>query len=419
MVDSSHEVVRGALAARPASGSGASEASRRRWALALCFITGILEGFDLQAMGVAAPGVAEVFRLSAEQIGYVSSASSVGLLVGALIGGIVSDRLGRRAVLMSAVFVFGVFSVLTPFAPDLNTLIVVRLLTGLGLGAGLPMMVAIATEAASPARRGGTVTMMYSATPIGGLLASSAAYAAGADWELIFYLGGIAPLLLTLLLYLRLRDAPASVRASATQENSESTVVALFGGGRAPPTLLLWTGLLCSLLVLYLLLNWLPLLLMGKGFSRGDASLVQALFQVGGSSGALILGWAIDRADRRIVLGFAYLALAGALAMLASPQNHFPTALLAGFAVGMFANGATFLMYGLVPAYYGAPIRGTGVGWAMAIGRFGSILGPILAGSLLGAGQSAAQVLLSILPIVLIAALAAQALQLYRKRRVF
>jgi AAHS family 3-hydroxyphenylpropionic acid transporter len=171
--------------------------------------------------------------------------------------------------------------------------------------------------------------------------------------------------------------------------------------------------------VLYLLLNWLPLLLIGKGFSRDDASLVQVLFQVGGSSGALVLGWAIDRADRRIVLGLSYLALAGALLMLASPQNHFPTALVSGFSVGLFACGTTFLLYGFIPAYYSAPIRGTGVGWALAVGRFGSILGPLLAGILLGAGKTAVQVLVSILPIVLAGALAAHALQLYRDRRVF
>lgn len=392
-----------------------SEGTReRRWALALCFLTGLFEGLDLQALGVAAPAVVAELKLLPAQLGYVGSASSLGLFLGAMTGGMLADRIGRRAVLLGAVLMFGVFSILTPLASDSSSLTALRALTGLGLGAGLPMIIAIAAEASSPERRSGTVTMMYSSTPVGGVIASGLAYFLAEDWRMIFYIGGLAPLMLVPLLYWRLRDATGVAATAVPVRGGRSVAVALFGEGRAGATLLLWVGFLGSLLVLYLLLNWLPVLLVSKGFSRSDASAVQVAFNVGGALGALGLGWAIDRINRRIVLALAFAAAGAAIAALAVVQDGHPVVLGAGLIAGVFANGSTFLIYGLAPGYYSTPIRGTGVGWAVAVGRFGSILGPLLAGILLGAGRSSDQVLLSILPIVLITALAAQFL-LFRR----
>lgn len=380
----------------------------------MCFLTGLFEGLDLQALGVAAPAVAAELELIPAQLGYVGSASSLGLFLGAMTGGMLADRIGRRAVLLGAVLVFGSFSILTPLASGSSSLIVLRALTGLGLGAGLPTIIAIAAEASSPERRSGTVTMMYSSTPVGGVIASGLAYFLAEDWRIIFYVGGLAPLMLVPLLYWRLRDATAVAAAADSGRGGRGVTVALFGEGRARATLLLWMGFLGSLLVLYLLLNWLPVLLVSKGFSRSDASTVQVAFNVGGALGALALGWAIDRIGRRVVLAGAFAAAAAAIAGLAALEDSYPAVLGAGFVAGVFVNGSTFLIYGLAPAYYGTTIRGTGVGWAVAVGRIGSILGPLLAGILLGTGRSSDQVLLSILPIVLITALAAQLL-LFRR----
>ncbi|MEP3925713.1 MAG: MFS transporter, partial [Gilvibacter sp.] len=267
--------------------------------LGLCFVTTILEGLDLQSMGVAATGLVAEFNLQSDEMGLIASASSVGLLIGALVGGMISDRIGRKQVMIISVALFGLCSLLTPFAWDVNSLIGIRLITGLGMGGALPMIIAIAAEAVKPSQRAGAVTMMYCATPIGGFIATAVVMLTD-DWRQIFYVGGIAPLLLVpvLIKFLTESEAFKNVKETALQDkvaSNNSLGHTLFAERRAVPTFMLWLGFLCSVGVLYLLLNWLPLLLVGKGFTSDEASTVQLMFNVGGSTGALILGWLISR----------------------------------------------------------------------------------------------------------------------------
>lgn len=389
--------------------------------LGLCFVTTILEGLDLQSMGVAATGLVAEFNLESDEMGFIASASSVGLLIGALVGGMISDRIGRKQVMIISVALFGFCSFITPFAWDVNSLIGIRLITGLGMGGALPMIIAIAAEAVKPSQRAGAVTMMYCATPIGGFIATTVVMMTN-DWRQIFYVGGIAPLLLVpvLIKYLTESDAFKNVKEKALQDKSASGTGlghSLFGQGRAVPTSMLWIGFLCSVGVLYLLLNWLPLLLVGKGFSNDEASTVQLMFNVGGSTGALILGWLISRVNQRLLFAGVCLAIAGALLALAALQHNMTGAMIAGLVVGIFANGLVFLLYGQAGSYYPTAIRGTGVGWSVALGRMGAIVGPLLAGILLVGTNDSSDVLMSILPIVLIAAISVQVLLSWPKAK--
>jgi len=382
--------------------------------LGLCFLATVLEGLDLQSMGVAATGLVAEYDLRSGEMGVIASASSVGLLFGALIGGMISDRIGRKQVLIVSVALFGACSLLTPFAWDANTLIAIRFITGLGMGGALPMIIAIAAEAVKPSHRAGTVTMMYCATPLGGFLATAIALSTH-DWRMIFYAGGLAPLVLVPVLIRYLQESEVFKQAKAqsstrVQEDVPGLGHTLFGEGRLIPTIMIWTGFLCSVAVLYLLLNWLPLLLVGKGFTSDEASTVQLVFNIGGSTGALFLGWLVTRVNQRAVFGGVCFAIAGALIGLALLEHSMTGAIFAGLVVGIFANGFVFLLYGQAGAYYPTAIRGTGVGWAVALGRMGAIIGPLLAGILLSADQNSNDVLMSILPLVVVAAIAVQVL---------
>jgi AAHS family 3-hydroxyphenylpropionic acid transporter len=173
---------------------------------------------------------------------------------------------------------------------------------------------------------------------------------------------------------------------------------------------MIWIGFLCSVGILYLLLNWLPLLLVGKGFSSDEASVVQMVFNIGGAAGALLLGFLVTRMNQKILFAVVCLSIAGALIALAMLGHNMFGAILAGLVVGFFANSFLFLLYGQSGAYYPTAIRGTGVGWAVALGRVGAIVGPLAAGFLLSTSQDSSEVLMSILPVVLIAAIAVQIL---------
>lgn len=397
--------------------AASSDDVKTNWlTLGLCFLATVLEGLDLQSMGVAAADIVAEYNLLSSQMGLIASASSVGLLFGALVGGVLSDRLGRKQVLILSVALFGVCSLVTPFAWDANALIGIRFITGLGMGGALPMIIAIAAEAVKPSHRAGAVTMMYCATPIGGFLATAIALSTN-DWRMIFYAGGLAPLVLVPILIRYLVESDVFKRAQEREQaqgpkRAPKLSHTLFAEGRLVPTLMIWLGFLCSVAVLYLLLNWLPLLLVGKGFSSSEASTVQLVFNIGGSTGALLLGWMITRVSSRAVFAVVGVAIAAALVGLSLLEHNMTGAIIAGLIIGIFANGFVFLLYGQAGAYYPTAIRGAGVGCAVALGRVGAIIGPLLAGILLSANQNSSDVLMSILPLVVVAAIAVQVLLL-------
>jgi AAHS family 3-hydroxyphenylpropionic acid transporter len=373
-------------------------------AIALVFLAAIIEGFDLQAAGVAAPKLGPAFGLEPNQMGLFFSSATFGLIFGALIGGIIADRWGRRAGLSLALVAFGIFSIATAWAGTFEQLVLMRFLTGVGLGGALPNLIAIAAESTTPDRRGRAVALMYAGVPLGGAVASVVAMLGlHSDWQSIFLVGGILPLLLVVPLFILM--PPFRVVHDAAVP--ESRWQALFAPGTVASTILLWSAFFFGLVVVYLLLNWLPQLLVSLGFERGQASLVQIVFNLGGAAGSLIGGRILDseRAAPAALGVFAALILA-LLVMSGMPAGNVGIALLTGTIVGAALLGAQALLYGTAPQCYPAEVRGTGVGLAVAVGRLGSIVGPLFAGALLAGGMSPTQVLYAILPVAAICGLA-------------
>jgi len=374
----------------------------------LCFLVAVLEGFDIQAMGVAAPRLAPQFALDAGQMGWVFSISNIGLVIGASLGGWLADRSGRKPVLMGAVAMFGCFTFATAFAGDYHALLAVRFFAGLGFGAALPNMMAIAAEISRPERAASTAAIMFCGMPVGGGLAAltTQILPAGFDWRTLFILGGILPVVL--LPALRLWMPETLVRTKA-RSGGASVMHTLFGEGRATPTLLLWVAFLPTLLILYLFLNWLPTLVIAKGLERAVAPQASLAFNFGSVAGALVFGRLVDQFHFRWPLTLAYLLLIAALFLLSASDGHAVVLALSG-AVGFCLLGANYALYGVAPAYYERAIRGTGSGASIAVGRVGSIAGPLLAGVLIGGGTSAAGVVQYMVPVAAVSAAAVFAL---------
>ena len=184
--------------------------SRLMQTVGLCFLVALMEGLDLQAAGIAAVGIAQAFELDKMQMGWIFSAGILGLLPGALGGGVLADRYGRKKVLLGSVALFGLFSIVTALAWDYPSLVFARLMTGVGLGAALPNLIALTSEAAGPRFRGTAVSLMYCGVPIGAALAAAMGASGLAQaWQTIFWVGGIVPLLLVPLLMLRLPESQA------------------------------------------------------------------------------------------------------------------------------------------------------------------------------------------------------------------
>ncbi|MDR6529537.1 AAHS family 3-hydroxyphenylpropionic acid transporter [Caulobacter rhizosphaerae] len=384
---------------------GEQSASRAKGglvAVAVCCLLALFEGFDLQAAGVAAPRLAPDLHLKPEDLGWFFSISTFGLMAGAAIGGRLSDRFGRKATLLVSVAAFGILSIATGLAHDLNSLLLARFLTGVGLGGALPNLIAIVAESVSPKLRGRAVGFLYAGMPCGGAMASlvSLAGAHPSDWRMIFFVGGVGPLLALLLALVLLPNSPkAQVATVGTQKSG--FVEALTGDGRGLTTLLLWIAFFLALLIMYLLLSWLPSLLIGRGLSRPDAGLIQMAFNLAGAAGSVATGWLMDhRRWRTLTILGAFGASAVAVTVAAGAPASLAVFLVVGAALGATVSGVQSVVYGLAPGFYPARLRGTGVGAGVVMGRLGSAAGPLLAAALIGAGGSSNQVLLALVPVI-------------------
>jgi AAHS family 3-hydroxyphenylpropionic acid transporter len=385
-------------------------------ALGLCLLAAMIEGFDIASMGVTAPRMMPALGLSRPEAGLAFSASLMGLFFGAAIAGPLSDRIGRKPVLVVAMMVFGLFSLATAAAADLPVLLTVRALTGLGLGGAMPMLIAMSSELSRPDRRALTVGMITAGLPLGGALAGLLARTdlAQDDWRLVFVVGGAAPLVLAVLVGRFMPETREQARLPGDETDlagpglSGATALrALFAKDRLLATLCLWISYAAIALVLHLFLNWLPVLLVDRGIQANSAAGVATVFNLGGATGGLLIGLAIDRLGPRWPLASVFAALVAVLLVLAAPSSSLVTLSLLAFAAGLLIMAGQFGLYAIGPWYYADAVRGAGVGAAVAAGRLGSVLGPVAAGQMLGAGASGGSVVLFTAPIVVAAALAA------------
>ncbi|MFV5373287.1 3-(3-hydroxy-phenyl)propionate transporter MhpT [Acinetobacter pittii] len=384
------------------------QSARAKITLLLCFAIAIFEGFDLQSMGVAAPRMRAEFMLDNGQMAWAFSAAILGTLPGAILGGRFADIVGRKKILIFSILLFGIMSLLTAYAANFSLLLLIRFCTGLGMGGALPMMITLASEAVPDQHKGTAVSIMYSGIPFGGLLTSVVAMslAGDAEWRHIFYIGGIAPILLIPLIMRFLPESNDYLQRKVQAQKTTPFFEVLFAKERRMSTIQLWVSFFCTLVVLYFLLNWLPLLMGAQGLSKLQANYVQMGYNVGGILGSILMGVLLDKLRMSFVIKLIYLGILFSLCCLAISPT---VALLALSAVGcgLFIVGGQSALYGLAAMYYPTEMRGTGVGSAVAIGRIGSFAGPLMAGFLLSLGQSSTIVIGSSIPVILIAAISA------------
>ncbi|WP_011301589.1 MFS transporter [Cupriavidus necator] len=395
----------------------------------LCFAIVALDGFDIAIIGFLAPHIRSEWSLSMVALGPLFSAGLLGLMTGAFLCGPLADRIGRRRVLMLSVAWFGAACAASAVAPGIGWLIALRFLTGLGLGGAMPNAITLTAEFSPSRRRGTLLTVMFCGfslgSAIGGVVTAYLIDQVG--WRGVLALGGALPLALVPVLALAL---PESVRYLATREGMQARIAAILAridarritadmhyvadepeGPGSPVsqlfapryrmgTLWLWLAFFCSLLLLYLMINWLPILVQRSGLSLKEASMLAGLLQGGGVLGAIVLGMLLDRFNPYAVVAGAYTLGAISVACLASVSA--PLAMAAAiFVTGFCVSGSQVCANVLASAFYPTSSRATGVAWALGIGRVGAIAGSLGGALLLSAGWSnAALYLLLAIPAV-------------------
>jgi AAHS family 4-hydroxybenzoate transporter-like MFS transporter len=407
--------------------------------LLTCAAVLFLDGFDTQAIGYVAPALAKEWGLTKGALGPVFSAGLFGLMIGALVFGPLADRVGRRKIIIFSTAAFGIGALATAYVHDVSALLAIRFLTGLGLGGAMPNTVAMTSEFNPQRRRATMVMIMFCGFSIGaalgGFLAADLIPRFG--WRSVFLVGGLAPLLMLPILAWRL---PESVRFLATRGRAPERVAQLlkrisphtafasdarfvvhetqlaglpvkhlFRDGRTGATLLLWVVFFMSLLDIYFLANWLPTVLNDLGASVSEAVVIGSMLQVGGVVGTFALGSVIDRFSFR-ALALVYFGAMFAVGAIGQLSHSALWVSIAIFAAGFGVVGGQIAANALAAGYYPTAVRATGIGWALGIGRVGSIVGPLVGGALLAEKWSAAAVFMAAAAAALCASLAALAL---------
>jgi MFS transporter, AAHS family, 4-hydroxybenzoate transporter len=404
--------------------------------LLTCAAVLFLDGFDTTAIGYVAPSLAKEWGLTKNALGPVFSAGLFGLMIGALTFGPLADRVGRKKIIIFSTLAFGIGTLATAFIQDVNTLLMIRFLTGLGLGGAMPNTVAMTSEFNPHRRRATMVMIMFCGfslgAALGGLLAAALIPQFG--WRSVFVVGGAAPLLLVPILALRLPesvrflaltgDANARVAELLASINPKARfapgtqfvvhepglagmpVLHLFRDGRTLVTVLLWVVFFMSLLDLYFLANWLPTVLNDLGASVSAAAVIGSMLQVGGVVGTFALGSVIDRFSFR-ALALVYFIAVFAIGAIGQLGHSIVFVTMAIFAAGFCTVGGQIAANALAAGFYPTSVRSTGVGWALGIGRVGSIIGPLVGGALMTAKWSTGSVFMAAATAAFCAALAA------------
>jgi AAHS family 4-hydroxybenzoate transporter-like MFS transporter len=385
--------------------------------IVVAFIASMLDGFDTQAISFAGPGIAAQWKLAPAQLGTIFSVALFGTMIGVFGMGLFQDRVGRRMALLLSVLIFGILTVATAFTWSFESLVTVRFLAGIGLGAALPNFLAYVAEY-SPARlRARLVTLTVCGFPfgavVGGAIASPIVPVYG--WQPVFWAGGVLPLLLLPLIFFALpetirfltlrpgngpelasilnrinpalRADPQSVFVLNEPKVANAPFIELFQSRYLAGTILLPLGLFASLLLTFCLLSWLPILLRQAGLGPAQGFWAVVVLNASGIVGSLVMTYLIDKGSRSLlIMGGAYLIGAASVAAIGVVGTSATPIMTMIALAGIFVIGPQIALSMFIANFYPTAMRGTGIGWGQAMGRFGSVVGPYVGAALVAYG---------------------------------
>ena len=366
-----------------------------RRVLAICGLAALADGYDVQVLGLAVPGMAQAMHAAPAAFTVVFTASLTGMACGAAGLAPLADRHGLRRLLLALLALISVTTAGSLLSRTPTALALWRFFAGVGLGALVPVAIALAVRHATPARRNLQVTLMVTCTALGSFLAGMVAPVLEAHWQWqgLFGAGALLPLLILLLASAGLPKEGPMTPAAASEHGEPSNLPANPTGLRAlfipalrPRTVALWTLFWLSLFAIYALISWLPALLTAAGWERAAAQRAAGFMALGSVIGGPLLAALVDRGHERWAPASAYLI--AALALIAFIAGLVPTTYIVPLLmlVGACAMGSQQALGAFSALHYPSNIRATGTGWASGVGRLGAMLGPTVLGLLLAGG---------------------------------
>jgi AAHS family 4-hydroxybenzoate transporter-like MFS transporter len=386
------------------------------WICTLCFLLAFFDGFDLSLVGVSLPKISEFLNSTPAALGVAMSAGNVGALIGAFVLGMLADRFGRKQMLLVSAFTFGIFTLAIAFIQSVEQLVLLRFIAGLGLGGAVPNALAFGSEYAPSNKRATLATTMYAGVAIGATCAGlfSSYLLPKYGWQSLFLVGGIVACIIGLIALVSLPEpleflvkrgkdsdrarihkivskiAPSYASVEDVEfVSSEERLPGvpfkhLFKEGRAANTILLWMAFVLSYYLVWLILSWTPTMLKESGASSKEFSLAFACVNMGAVMATVLVGILMDKFSPFEILkiGF-FLAFVSVLTFGYFASSTLIVVAVVSIVMGFFVIGGNSGLMGLAAISYPADIRGTGLGWATGVGRFGSLLAPVVGGIML------------------------------------
>ncbi len=414
-----------------------SRISGAQWTvLVISLITALFDGYDTQGIAYVAPVMAHDLGFPPSDLGPIFSAGLLGLTLGAIFFGMLADKFGRKQMIIWPMVIFGVFSLLTPLGHSVQSLVILRVLAGFGLGGTLPNVTAYVLEYSPKRMRSLLVNSTGAFFAFGSIIAGNLAkwLIPTYGWQSTFYVGGAVPLLFTIVVALYLpesvrylllhnkameraaaimrrivpdRNFAAGTRFTLEPQLHGITVKHLFTEGRAYPTAMLWIGFIMNLFILVYMIFWMPTLLRQVGQPLNVAITVTIMYAIGGIVGGLATGFIADRiGSLPKVLAVAYVGAAVFITVAAFAVHDTAILYPAMFLTGFSINGGQPCLNTIAATYYPTAIRATGIGWALGVGRIGAVIGPMVGGFLVAAHFGVPAVILANVIPAIIAAIA-------------
>ena len=383
-----------------------------------CFVLNMLDGMDVQAIAYSAPVISNEWAINPQTLGIVFSAALVGMTIGAMFISPFTDRIGRRNMILISLIMIGAGMIGTSFAQSVNHLVVLRFLTGLGIGSILASSTSMVAEFAPNRLRNICITIYHSGYPIGAIIIGLIALwlIPHYGWRSLFLLAGVISLAMLPLVYFYLpesvdflltRRPPGALHRvngilrrmghtpmedlpprDAKEHSVAGGVRALLQDGRAASTLLLWLAFFMSFASLYFLFSWVVKLANDSGLPIEDAMYAGIAMNLGAFCGSISLGYFSGRTGLKKIMFLYFMCAVCVIIPYGFVKASVPVVLAMIFVLMLFVQGAFAGLYVVAARIYPTEIRTTGVGWAIGAGRFGAIFGPAAAGFMLGAGLS-------------------------------
>ncbi|MFC0582179.1 MFS transporter [Micrococcoides hystricis] len=384
--------------------------------LFLCWISILAEGYDVGVLGAVMPALIayEPWSLTPLQAGALGSQALIGMMIGAMLIGSLSDRLGRKKMLIISVVIFTTAQLGAALAPTPELFGLFRLIGGLGMGGIIPVAAAMTIEFSHPRKRSLNYGLMYSGYSLGILAAAMVAFAIleQAGWRWVIGIGAVPVLLVPLLIW-KLPESMESLlirgeREKARQHAAElginpyheaewmpakspqkqhtswkDSLSVMFSRGYRVATIGFWVALFCGLLLVYGLNTWLPNIMKEAGYELGSSILFLAVFSLASAIGGILIGGAADKYGKKLILVVFYVLGAAGILLLMFPNSMLVNYIFVALA-GVGTIATSLVLTGWVADYYPAYARATATGWALSFARVGAIAGPLLGGWIAG-----------------------------------